>query len=431
MKKLVCLIITLLLFSGCQTNISTTNEYQPYTLKWCLEQCSLEEEAIDRLNEALREDGCNYDIELVYIPISEKLYSEQVYEYEEIYGSLDIVSTGYQFSSNKGAVSDFIKSGYFIELKDISQYTVVPEKLWETVKTNGKVYTIPNLNSKSTGVTFYFNMDYISQEQVDAFDGDLTYLEKIVSGFSVTEEFLPIFFFMDYPSFTRSVPYTEMSGIFLDNVSHKAVNPYEYEPLIKYANNLNQIYKKGLFGDKINFSFYDYPNEKPPKDFAVMISSYLLDDEYLSELGYGNTKLITYTLPLYLEHNALYSMGVAAKSNQKEIALDFLKRLYSDAKYAKILLNEAPSNTAIAVGVPSSDVKEKYESAILSDFVDLEVTQEYINTKFEDLLTGCFDILCKSDDFDITLKEINAKLKTAGIDDFIDNVNKLLEENIS
>ncbi len=220
-----------------------------------------------------------------------------------------------------------------------------------------------------------------------------------------------------------------MSGIFLDNVSHKAVNPYEYEPLIKYANNLNQIYKKGLFGDKINFSFYDYPNEKPPKDFAVMISSYLLDDEYLSE--HGNTKLITYTLPLYLEHNALYSMGVAAKSNQKEIALDFLKRLYSDAKYAKILLNEAPSNTAIAVGVPSSDVKEKYESAILSDFVDLEVTQEYINTKFEDLLTGCFDILCKSDDFDITLKEINAKLKTAGIDDFIDNVNKLLEENIS
>ena len=119
MKKLVCLIITLLLFSGCQTNISTTNEYQPYTLKWCLEQCSLEEEAIDRLNEALREDGCNYDIELVYIPISEKLYSEQVYEYEEIYGSLDIVSTGYQFSSNKGAVSDFIKSGYFIDRKSV------------------------------------------------------------------------------------------------------------------------------------------------------------------------------------------------------------------------------------------------------------------------------------------------------------------------
>ncbi|MCM1055681.1 MAG: hypothetical protein NC394_09190 [Bacteroides sp.] len=88
----------------------------------------------------------------------------------------------------------------------------------------------------------------------------------------------------------------------------------------------------------------------------MMVSSYLLDDEYLSELGHSDKKLATYSLPLYLEHNALYSMGVAAKSNQKELALDFLKRLYSDAKYAEILLHEASSNTAIVVGAPGADV---------------------------------------------------------------------------
>ncbi|MCM1055682.1 MAG: hypothetical protein NC394_09195 [Bacteroides sp.] len=67
----------------------------------------------------------------------------------------------------------------------------------------------------------------------------------------------------------------------------------------------------------------------------------------------------------------------------------------------------------------------------MSDFADLEITQEYMNEKFEDLLTSYFNTLCKSDDFDATLKEINAELKAAGIDDFVADVNKLLEESIS
>ncbi|MCM1062422.1 MAG: lipoprotein, partial [Eubacterium sp.] len=54
MKKPFYLAIALLLLSGCQTknasDISTTGENEIYTLKWCLEECYLEEEAIDRLN---------------------------------------------------------------------------------------------------------------------------------------------------------------------------------------------------------------------------------------------------------------------------------------------------------------------------------------------------------------------------------------------
>ena len=178
-KKILCVTLALLSFSACQSETPTADEkipeeIQTCTVKWCIQECGLDENAVGKLNDALREDGCEYSIELVQIPLDPmKLYSEQVLEYEENYGNLDVVSTGYVFSGNIGETNEFIKSGYYIELEDLSAYASVPEKLWETVRTNGKIYTVPDLNVNDTGTTFYFNKAYITQEQFEAFDGDI------------------------------------------------------------------------------------------------------------------------------------------------------------------------------------------------------------------------------------------------------------------
>ena len=49
--------------------------------------------------------------------------------------------------------------------------------------------------------------------------------------------------------------------------------------------------------------------------------------------------------------------------------------------------------------------------------------------ELKDVLVSSFDRLCKSDNFDETLSEINAELNAAGIDDYLSEVNELLEEN--
>ena len=200
-KKALCVTLSLFLLSGCQGESTienstentieniTLNEPPLYTLKWCLTEHSISDKAVEAINQTLREDGCQYEIEVYQIPLSKTTsYADQFPEYEELYGPFDILSSGFEYVKNSGASYDFIKSGHFIELEDMSEFSAVPEKLWEAVKVDGKIYTVPCLTLNHTGITFYFNKAYISQEQIDDFDGDLSKLADMVEGLSETED---------------------------------------------------------------------------------------------------------------------------------------------------------------------------------------------------------------------------------------------------
>lgn len=442
MKRCLCILATVLLLSGCQKedisetsyssdkpqNITSENT-QKCTIKWCLTECGLEDDVIEQLNDALAEDGCKYDVELVEIERNfEKTYEEQVREYEKSFGSLDVVSTGYGFSNNIGAGYEFIKSSYFTPLDNLSDYTAVPEKLWDTVKVDGMIYTVPGLNFNDSGITFYFNRAYISDRQIAEFNGDLEKLGDMLNGLTANKKFAPIFYELDYTDPAKSFSYSAKGGLLLDNVSHKAVNPYKFNEFVEYARTLNRFYHAELFGTGINFERYDYPAEKPPEDFAVMVSLVKNSEENLADIGYGSFDLAAYSLPFYLENRVLYSMGVAANSEHKEQSLDFLKRLYSDNKYAKILLQKTGVDT-MAVSISADEVKGNYENAVVSDFAGFELVQKEIDTELREMLISSFDRLCKSEDFDRTLTEINEELDRAGIDAYTANVNKLLEES--
>lgn len=435
-KATVFMTAALLALTGCQNTTeqlseplnSTSSETQSCTIKWCLTECGLNSTIIGALNDELHKDGCQYEIELVEIPHSaEKTYSEQVLEYEAANGSLDIVSAGYAFSNDASAGYDFVKSGYFMPLDSLSDYTEVPEKLWETVKVNDTVYTVPGLNFNDSGVTFYFNKTYISEQQINDFNGDISKLGSMLNGLTASDDFVPIFFDIDYTDYAKSFPYSAKGGLLLDNASRSAENPYELDWFVDYARTLNDLYNKGLFGKRINFSKYDFSMETLPKDFAVMVSPVLNGADYFEEIGYGDMELTSYTLPVFLENRVLYSNGIAANSGHKEQALDFLRRIYSDAKYARIIL-DGTGVERMSVGIHTNDVKELYNSAELSDFAGFELSASDMDIELKDLLTLSFDKLCKSQDFDNTLDEINSELHSSGIDDYINSVNKLLEE---
>lgn len=426
MKKFICLfcvLAALLAISGCQNQSSDT-------LKWCLPECGLNDEIIEALNKELHDDGCKYKIELVQIELSaEKLYSEQVLEYEKNNGSLDVVSSGYAFSKTADAGYDFIKNGYFMPLDNLSDYSAVPEKLWETVKVNDTVYTVPGLNFKDSGLTFYFNKAYISEQQIADFNGDVSQLGNMLAGLEVNEEekFVPLFYNINYIDYAGYCPCTIKGGLILDNASGLAVNPYEFEPFVEYSRKLNGLYKQGFFGNAINFSEHKPTIELAPIDFAVMVSAVKCDENYFKENGYENMELASYTLPFYLENRVLYSMGIAANSAKKEQAQDFLKRIYSDTKYAKILLDGTGAER-LTIGIPTTDIKDNYNNAETSVFAGVDLFAGDIDAELCDMLILSFDKLCKSNSFDETLLEIKDKLEKAGIEDYVKSVNKLLEK---
>lgn len=453
LKRLLCVLTALMLLSGCQKdapgensseNISSgTNNSgkpqnnnsetaQPCTIKWCLPSCKLDDDIIGKINAALYEDGCQYDVELIQIPQDPvRSYEEQVREYEESSGSLDVVSAGYGYITNMGAGYRFIKSGYFTRLDNLSDFTAVPEKLWETVKVSGEIYTVPGLNFNDSSTTVFFNKAYISEDKIAAFDGDLNKLGDMLSGLSADKKFSPIYYNPDYADFAVTRPYTIKGGLLLDNVSHKAVVPYEYDDFKEHARTLNNLYRAGYFGNGINFSEYDYPAEDSPKDFAVMVSLIGSNSEYFEFAGYGDFDLVAYTMPNYLENRVLGSTGVAANSEHKEQAFDFLKRLYSDNKYAEIIYNgtDVSDVDALDIGAPKSETRWNYDDMFVSDFAGFDLEQKDIDTELCELLSSSFDRLCKSEDFDDTLTKINNELKQAGIDDYIAHVNKVLEES--
>lgn len=312
-------------------------------------------------------------------------------------------------------------------LDSLSDYTEVPEKLWETVKVNDTVYTVPGLNFNDSGVTFYFNRAYISEQQIADFNGDILKLGSMLDGLTANDDFVPIFFDVDYTDYVKSFPYSVKGGLLLDNASSSAQNPYEFDWFVDYSRTLNNLYNKGLFGKRINFSKYDSSIETLPKDFAVMVSPVLNGTEYFEEIGYGDMTLTSYTLPAFLENRVLYSNGIAANSEHKEQSLDFLRRIYSDAKYARIILDGTGAER-MSVGIPTNDVKEIYRGAELSDFAGFELSASDTDFELKDLLTLSFDKLCKSQNFDNTLAEIKSELHNSGIDDYINSVNQLLEE---
>ena len=100
-------------------------------------------------------------------------------------------------------------------IDDVSEFTLVPEKLWETVKVNGNIYTVPSLAFNDSGVTCYFNKAYISEQQFSDFDGNISELGGILDGLTGGEDFLPIYYnkepcFQDKPAEKMStIPYRQ------------------------------------------------------------------------------------------------------------------------------------------------------------------------------------------------------------------------------
>lgn len=158
-----------------------------------------------------------------------------------------------------------------------------------------------------------------------------------------------------------------------------------------------------------------------------MVSAVKCDENYFKENGYENMELASYTLPFYLENRVLYSMGIAANSAKKEQAQDFLKRIYSDTKYAKILLDGTGAER-LTIGIPTTDIKDNYNNAETSVFAGVDLFAGDIDAELCDMLILSFDKLCKSNSFDETLLEIKDKLEKAGIEDYVKSVNKLLEK---
>ena len=388
-----------------------------------------------QLNERLEAEGSDIRVEAVEIDMGfddSITFDGLVKEYEKENGSLDILTYGSDWASKTGTVNIFIENGYFRELsdEDKTQFTDIPDICWSAAKVNGKHYTIPALNfgiNRDVGIFFYFNEKYISKNKLQGFDCTIEELENILDGTVLNEDLTGIDFQIEYLDFTGYTPASQKGGLYLSDKTLKAVNPYETQDVIEYARTINNLYKKGYMNYDINFSEWDSDKEYLKTDFAVKVCGGRADEETLKKRLGKDYNVFEYSRPYYMENRLLYSTGIPTGSAHPDKAMTLLKRLHTDKELSALLTKSERD----AIGLPRDNEPVDTGEIKLSPFAEFELKYTDFNTLLMELLSFSFDRLCKSENFDKTLEEINAELKAAGIDEYVGKVNKLLEESLS
>lgn len=401
-------------------------------IRWGISATGDSEKAFKALNERLAEEGLQIAaVSLDLHSDTNTTFAELILEYEREYGSFDIVTYGSDWVYKVGAVNLFMESGYFRELgaEDMSAFTDVPEICWNAATVNGKHYTIPALNfglDRDIGLHFHFNTKYISEEKLQNFNGTVAELADILSGIVPNEKMTALEFQPDYLRFTEYMPASEMGGMYLSDKTMRAENPYEAEEVVEYARALNGLYKSGYMNYDIDFSDWT-DGEMINSDFAVSVCGGRIDETELKKrLGTDNS-VIVYSKPYYMENRLLNSTGIPVNSAHPDEAMELLKRLHEDAELSG-LLTEAGRD---AIGLPRDNKPVDVGEIKLSPFAGFRLKYTVIDDykAISELSARSFDKLCKAEDFDGTLAEINAELKAAGIDEYVSRVNRLLEEN--
>lgn len=419
---------------------STENSSEPSSdltvIKWGVDRFSHENESLDKLNERLAAEGSKLRVEFVGLNTgmgmdTDMTFSKLIEDYEKENGSFDIVTYGSDFVNKVGAVNIFIESGYFRELsaEDKAAFTDIPDICWDAAKVNGKHYTVPALSfgfDKDLGLCFHFNTKYISADKLDNFNCTFAELAEILEGVAVDKKLTCLEFQLDCLDFADYTPAAQMGGLYISDKTMKAMNPYETEEVIEYARTINSLYLKGYMNYRIDFSAWG-DGEQIFTEFAAAVCGGRMYEENLEKRLGKDHQVLVYSKPYYMENRLLGSTGIPVRSAHPDEAMELLKRLHSDKELSG-LLSESERD---AIGLPRDNKPVDAGEIKLSPFAGFRLKYTDIDDfkEVSGLCKSSFDRLCKAEDFDKTLAEINAELKAAGIDDYIARVNQRLEES--
>jgi hypothetical protein len=309
--------------------------------------------------------------------------------------------------------------------------------------------------------------DTVAEEygfDISDFDGDIKSLEPVLEKIKSESGSAGIVYYAEkkdcYKLFDFSNPY---SGIYINEQTGLAENPFENEEIVDYIKTMADWKSKGYIVSA------DSLGDDSTPFCSLLTVNPLIDKEDTTSVPVSTS---------YINNSGLSScIGVTAMSEHKEQAEELLELLFGDTEYADILcigkegsnytaesgyavLSDEnptfytyldyfnlPANPFISTPVSSSSGKENTDKKNLSDemygqyeksFVyAIEPNLSRISDKADslqeiyDAFSGLYYGEYESDKYeniDEAIEAVNEQLKTAGIDDVLDEVNKQLGE---
>ena len=456
-KLLLCVVIILIinaLFSSCSKsnfvnnskNNSEENKSTNEVVMALHEYIDISPETIEEFNKVLSKKG--YDFKLSIKNIDDENYAKDLQQ-----TSCDIAYTG--FLGEKDYPLELIKSGFF---ECLDEYVAkadwckdIPNKKWDAIKYNGKIYTIPNECQNLEGISIVFNLNKVSKEQINKFDGEITQLDKIVNNKKSIVTGIPTL------KFSHILGYSYCNGVVVSLDGKKAYNPFENKDIVNSLKYMNDLYKKGFLIDEPYVENYNRKADEDNKnhfEWSVYITSDLsrIDSQDVNPQVHSTKKVIIEP------NNYGATMGIPSNSKNKDNAFKLLSLLHSDSDLANLLIygsgyeekdgyaytseDTVATNNKFFLGI--NRIVLKGENDRVMDFYSTEEMKEYYdnnvlespmkNVTYDNDTTDIVNIeekyseIWKSQDINKDLKLVINELKKAGIDEVLTDVNRQLDE---
>ncbi|MBZ9685703.1 ABC transporter substrate-binding protein [Clostridium estertheticum] len=250
--------VTMSVVGGCgskQVNTSTpppTKEKEVVTLKWVQVGNGMPKNYAawkDNINKYLGEKiGVNIDVEVVSWGDWDNRRNVLVNSGEKF----DVL-----FTNSNNYLGDISKGAYYdisnlVKTKSADLYKYIPEKYWDAVKVDGKIYSVPTY--KDSSMTNYLvwdknkavkdNIDYQNINTLQGMDGALRTLKDKEGKASLILNLDGLYsIYAPYDGMSAGLP---ALGVRYDDNSRKVVSVFEQSDIMSQLELINKWYKDGI-----------------------------------------------------------------------------------------------------------------------------------------------------------------------------------------
>ena len=435
--------------------------------------CKIDKNNLKKFNDALAADGHDYELEIK--TLSYDNYGQAVEGALEN-GKTDIAFLGFGDAAGNNPVYDLVRSDLVLNLDDIlsgdkgkTLYEAFPKNLWEMVKCDKHIYSIPSALASGEGVVYAaFNRDYVSDDAISAWDGSIDGIYQILQGVKWDKSDTPRFeYLINGYRFDDMLGCEIRNGLCFDYDTMSVGNPLESQKFTGYLRVLDRMKKDGYMSDDLTneITYLNNPGLNDAQilknikagNFAAALCVGSVDENFKKD------NITVKEVKTYLSSRINGSIGVAKKAKDASAAMDFLSLLYGNEKYGNILLygekdkdyklkdgiaeacdggsldddyltkfslnlfvNVYPTKNEKYVDNRKKEFFDFYDNATLSPFIGFEPDTKNmgsISTDLDDFMTGLHGATV-----DDTLDGAVQKLTADGMDSYLESVRSQWEE---
>ena len=294
------------------------------------------------LNQQLKKDGYNFSVSFKGVFGKENNYYKDVMK-EMKNNTADIASLGLDAKEERVKPSvKLIKSGAFLNLNNYLKsaegkklHSAFHDKIWDTVKINGEICAIPGQTSQDGTAFAAFNKKIFGKNI--AFDGSsMQELDGILNKVKLPKGTNGILWQLAFRDICEQLGYVYENGVVTDIKTGVVSCPFETSEIVEYLKLLHKLYQ-----EKKLVALDDGENSQISNmKFAVWMG-YTRDEVF--ERVKDNTKIVQ--LPYLFFTRTSGSTGVNKISKKKNEAIQLLSLLYTDSKYANLLIHGKKGKT--------------------------------------------------------------------------------------